>query len=439
MVKEILNKIKCKKFKVGIIGLGYVGLPLAISFQQNGIPVVGFDIDEKKIEKLNNGISYISHIGPDVIENISNSKNIMFTTNFSLIADCDSIIMCVPTPLTKNRDPDMSYVISSCKIISKFLKKGQLIVLESTTYPGTMDEIVIPILENKNQYVAGKDFFIAYSPEREDPGNKNFDTATIPKVLGAFSENCLKIAENMYSLAINNLVTVENIKTAEAVKITENIFRAVNIALVNELKIIYSKMGINVNNVLDAADTKPFGFMKFSPGPGLGGHCIPIDPFYLNWKAKQFDISTRFIELAGEINTAMPKFVVDKLSDSLNKIGLSLSKSKVLVIGLAYKPNVDDCRESPSLKIFDLLTLSQTEFNYHDNYIKKVPQREFKNNYSKLSSINLTKSSISYHDAVLILTNHDYIDYDLILKYAKLIIDTRNCFPNIKSNKVIIA
>lgn len=437
-MEHLIKKIKNKEFTVGVIGLGYVGLPLIHTFHSTGMPVIGLDVDKSKIRKLNEGIPYIKHFGLEVMSYLSESAKAKFSTDFSIAKFCDALILCVPTPLSQHRDPNMKYVIESSKSIAKYLRKDQIIILESTTYPGTMDELVIPILESSGLKV-GHDFYVAYSPEREDPGNKDYNTASIPKVVGGYSENCLKLAIALYETCIEKLVPVSNTKTAEAVKITENIFRAVNIALVNELKIVYSRMNIDVNEVLDAASSKPFGFMKFNPGPGIGGHCIPIDPFYLTWKAKEFDINTRFIELAGQINSLMPEYVIDKLQFALNGVGKALSQSKILVIGLAYKPDVDDYRESPSFKLFNHLKKNNAKFDFHDNLVPKIGETREHSEYTGMISVDLNKKNIKEYDAILISTNHTYIDYSLILENAKLIIDTRNCFEGVADKKLFRA
>ena len=431
MIKKILKKINSRDYTVGIIGLGYVGLPLAWSFYKNGLKIIGFDVDQNKISNLKNGEPYIKHLGSEIISEFANSNSCSFTSDFSKLADVDAIIICVPTPLTKNREPDTSYVRDSSIIISKYLKKGHIVILESTTYPGTTEELMIPVLEKGSSLVAGQDFFIAYSPEREDPGNKNFNTSTIPKVVGGYDKNSLKIAKTLYETSISKVVEVIDTKTAEAVKITENIFRSVNIALVNELKIIYDLMGIDVHEVIDAASTKPFGFMKFTPGPGLGGHCIPIDPFYLSWKARQFDKNTRFIELAGEINTLMPYYVVEKTISALNINQKSLNKSRILIIGIAYKPDIDDMRESPSFKIFDLLKSKGAKIDYHDPYIPKIIDTKDYKDYNGIKSVNITKNTLKNYDAVIISTNHSCIDFNNIANWSNCIIDTRNALSGV--------
>ncbi|MGA1465816.1 MAG: nucleotide sugar dehydrogenase, partial [Balneolaceae bacterium] len=340
MLSTYLKKIENKEYKVGIIGLGYVGLPLMWTFHEQGMPVIGFDVDQRKVDHVNQGTPYIKHLGQEMMGKLAGSDLCEATSDFARMPEADALLMCVPTPLDHHREPDMSYVVATTQTISKHLRKGQLVILESTTWPGTTEELMIPILEENSGLVAGEDFYVAYSPEREDPGNAEFNTAKIPKVVGGHGEDALKLATALYDTAIVQTVPVSNCKTAEAVKLTENIFRSVNIALVNELKVVYHDMGIDVHEVLEAASTKPFGFMKFTPGPGLGGHCIPIDPFYLTWKAREVERYTRFIELAGEINTSMPRYVVDQTASALNQHKKALNGSKVLLIGLAYKPDV---------------------------------------------------------------------------------------------------
>jgi len=432
MLQEQLKKIKDKEYRVGIVGLGYVGLPLMWTFFKNGLPVMGFDIDRDKIECIEEGRPYIRHLGKELMEQFARSKNCEATTDFSRIKEADAVLLCVPTPLDHHREPDMEYVEKTSLTVGEHLRKGQLVILESTTYPGTTEELIIPILESKSGLTAGKDFYVAYSPEREDPGNADFNTSKIPKVVGGHGDEALKLACALYDTSILETVPVSDTKTAEAVKITENVFRAVNIALVNELKIVFSKMDIDVNEVLDAADTKPFGFMKFVPGPGLGGHCIPIDPFYLTWKAREFEQHTRFIELAGEINTSMPKYVINQTLKALNAHGKAMKGSKVLVVGLAYKPDVDDMRESPTFKIMDLLKEYGAEVLYYDTYIPVIkPSREHEE-WTGSESINWNEESISSFDAVVISTNHSDINYSELADWSDCIIDTRNAMKDIE-------
>ena len=432
-----LQKIKEKKAHIGIIGLGYVGLPLAIEFCKTGFQVTGLDIDQEKIDLLSQGESYIKHISGEKIKHLNKEGKFKGSTNHTLIRHLDCILICVPTPLNKNREPDMSYVISTAQKIAPHIVKNQLIVLESTTFPGTTLEVLIPELEAGSGLKANKDIFVAYSPEREDPNNKKYSIATTPKVIGADDPKSLELADSIYSFIVNKTVLVSGTKVAEATKLTENVFRAVNIALVNELKVIYEKMGIDVWEVIEACSTKPFGFMPFYPGPGLGGHCIPIDPFYLTWKAREHGITTRFIELAGEINTLMPDYVIQKIIFALNREGKSLKNSRILLLGLAYKKNVDDTRESVTFKIMELLEEKEAVTDYNDPYIPQIkPTRKYKQFVGK-KSVALKK--INQYDCVVILTDHTSYDFKAIANQSKIIVDTRNACGNIKSNKVIKA
>jgi UDP-N-acetyl-D-glucosamine dehydrogenase len=431
MFQSLLKKIKNKKAQIGIIGLGYVGLPLVREFLNKDFKVVGFDIDEKKVIKINAGESYIKHIDSEFIKKYVSSHSFSATTDFSKLEEVDVIIICVPTPLGKHYEPDLFFVLNSAKTIAQYLRKGQLIILESTTYPGTTEEELLPILSQTGLKV-GEDFFLGYSPEREDPGNQKFSTSTIPKVVSGVTENCLALVDALYSHIVVKTVVVSSPKVAEATKILENTYRAVNIALVNELKIIFEKMGIDVWEVIEAAKTKPFGFQAFYPGPGLGGHCIPIDPFYLTWKAKEYDIHTRFIELAGEVNTSMPYYVVEKTIRALNAHNILIKGAKILLIGIAYKPDVDDIRESPALKIMALLEQEGALVDYHDPHVS-VLSKTRKYQFEK-SSVLLTAQNIAQYDAVVIITNHSNINYQLITEKAKLIVDTRNAL-NIKGTQ----
>lgn len=432
MIEKLMSRINNKDYTVGIVGLGYVGLPLMWTFHKNEMPVIGYDIDKEKIECIEEGRPYIKHLGQDMMQSLSKSDRCDATTDFSRIPEADALLLCVPTPLDHHREPDMQYVEKTCMTVGENLRKDQLVILESTTYPGTTEELIIPILESKSGLTAGKDFYVAYSPEREDPGNVNFNTAKIPKVVGGHGEDALKLACALYDTSIVQTVPVSDTKTAEAVKITENVFRAVNIALVNELKLVYSEMGIDVHEVLNAADTKPFGFMKFVPGPGLGGHCIPIDPFYLTWKAREYEQHTRFIELAGEINTSMPQYVIDQTLKALNAHKKALNGSNILVLGLAYKPDVDDMRESPTFKIMDLLKKYGADVAYYDPYIPKVkPTREHAE-WTGVESITWNEDVISSFDAVIISTDHSDIDYKNLADWNNCIVDTRNALKNIK-------
>ena len=426
----LLDKISNKSATIGIIGMGYVGLPLAIEFAYSGFPVIGFDIDKSKVTKINKGESYIKHIPQERLEIFADTDKNYATADFSLLAIVDCIIICVPTPLNQYREPDMQYIVATINIIAKYLQENQLVVLESTTYPGTTSTLVRKILEESG-LEAGKNFYLAFSPEREDPGNKDFSTKTITKIIGGYTPTCCKIANTMYNQVINITHTVSNTDIAEATKLLENIFRSVNIALVNELKIIFDKMGIDIWEVIEAASTKPFGYMPFYPGPGLGGHCIPIDPFYLTWKAKEFGINTRFIELAGEINTAMPEYVVYKTETALNNLQKSVNGSKILILGIAYKKDIDDDRESPSLRLIELFTNLGADIFYHDPFIpvlKKSRKYDF-----NLSSSELSDSFLSDTDAVIISTAHSCIDYSRLAEKCSLIIDTRNCMAMINN------
>src|SRR6476660_10152480 len=414
-----------KKAVVGIIGLGYVGMPLALAAWTAGFRVVGFDIDPQKAASINGGESYLRHIPSAEISAAVSAGRLRATTRFDEVRDVDAIIICVPTPLTAHREPDLSYIESTTHAIAPHLRKGQLIVLESTTWPGTTTEVMQPILE-RGGLKAGRDFYLAFSPEREDPGNASHPTKSIPKVVGAADPTSIKLASALYGAIVTHTVPVSSMKTAEAVKLTENIFRAVNIALVNELKVVYDAMGIDIWEVIEAAKSKPFGFMPFYPGPGLGGHCIPIDPFYLTWKAREFDISTRFIELAGEINAAMPQYVVDRLARSLDeRAGRGLRGAKILMIGIAYKNNVEDIRESPAFKLIELLEERGAAVDFHDPHVREIPPTREYSNYAGRLSVRLGVDTITDYDAVLIVTDHDAVDYS-ILANATLVVDTRN-------------
>ena len=431
MINELLARIEEKTYTVGIIGLGYVGLPLMYTFHKEGMPVIGYDIDQTKVSNIQSGTPYIKHLGEEMMQSLSQSDRCAATTDFSRLTEADAVLLCVPTPLNQYREPDMSYVISTTETVAHHLREGQLVILESTTYPGTTEEVMIPLLEKHSGLIAGKDFYVAYSPEREDPGNPNFNTAKIPKVVGGHGEDALQLAQALYDTAIVQTVPVSDTKTAEAVKITENVFRAVNIALVNELKVVYAKMGIDVHEVLDAADTKPFGFMKFTPGPGLGGHCIPIDPFYLTWKAREFQENTRFIELAGEINTHMPQYVVEQTTKALNTHKKAVNGSKILLVGLAYKPNVDDMRESPTFELFHLLEELGADIAYYDPYIPTIPPTREHAHYTGKQSIEWNHKTVAGFDAVLISTDHSDIDYAQLAEWSDCIIDTRNAMKSV--------
>ena len=435
---NLLTKIKSKKAVIGIVGLGYVGLPLALAFRKKKFKVIGFDIDQKKINSLDEGKSFLSHISDKDISKMSLKNGFTSTTDFSRLTEVDAIIICVPTPLSKFKKPDLEPVFQTGKTVSKYLKKGQIVVLESSTYPGTTNPELKNILE-RSGLSSGKDFYLAYSPEREDPGNKNFSTSIIPKIVGADDLKTSKLVFELYKQVISKVVEVSSTQVAEAAKLTENIFRSVNIALVNELKVIYDEMGIDVWEVIEAASTKPFGFMPFYPGPGLGGHCIPIDPFYLTYKAKEFGINTKFIELAGEINTNMPNIVINKLTYALSEfMNKSINKSKILIIGMAYKKDVDDMRESPSLILYELLQKYGAHVDYHDDYVKQIPPTREHKNLEGLKSVKLSSSNLKKYDALLISTDHSYINYKFLSKNSDLIIDTRNAMDNIQGNAKVV-
>jgi UDP-N-acetyl-D-glucosamine dehydrogenase len=426
---ELVERIKQREFTVGIVGLGYVGLPLALTASKAGFNVIGFDIDAPRVERLNRGESFIKHIESSAIRAAVSNKTFAATTDFERLAEPDAILVAVPTPLTKNREPDLSFVEATSIAIGARLRRGQLIVLESTTWPGTTDEIMRPILEKASGLKSGVDFFLAFSPEREDPGNAHFGTATIPKVVGGDGPDALKVAMALYEGLIVRAVAVSTTATAEAVKLTENIFRSVNIALVNELKIIYDKMGIDVWEVIEAAKTKPFGYMPFYPGPGLGGHCIPIDPFYLTWKAREFEVTTRFIELAGQINTSMPQYVIDRLTEALDRQqSRGLNGARILLLGVAYKKNINDMRESPSLRLIEMLEHRGAKVEYNDPFVPVIgPTREHPSLDGRVS-VPVSAKTINGYDCVLLATDHDEVDYKMIADTAKLIVDTRNVF-----------
>jgi UDP-N-acetyl-D-glucosamine dehydrogenase len=424
--ENILTRIASRDYTVGIMGMGYVGLPLALVALEAGFRVVGFDIDRNRIELLRSGRSGIKHIASEPIARAVAAGKLHATDNLDELGQPDAILIAVPTPLSKQREPDLTYVENSTRSIAKSLRRGQLIILESTTWPGTTREVMKPILEAEGMK-AGRDFFLAYSPEREDPGNVSHSTGTIPKVVGADDTASLRLGCALYGSLVSKVVPVSTAATAEAVKLTENIFRSVNIALVNELKLIFDRMGIDVWEVIEAAKTKPFGFMPFYPGPGLGGHCIPIDPFYLTWKAREFEVSTRFIELSGQINTAMPYYVVSRLAEALDETaGRGLKGARVVVIGLSYKKNIDDTRESPSLKLIDLIERRGAQADYYDPFIPEIPLTREHAALAGRKSIEIDSDRIRQYDAVVISTDHDAIDWKLITTHARLVIDTRN-------------
>lgn len=425
-IDQLIASFHDNSARVGIIGLGYVGLPLALTLAENRFNVTGFDVDQGKIDNLQAGRSYISHIADDSVKKYIENGRFTATPDFSQIAEMDAILICVPTPLTGDREPDLSYVVLTAEAIFPYIRKGQLIVLESTTYPGTCDEVLRPIFE-KGGMKSGVDFYLAYSPEREDPGNPNFGTSTIPKVVGGDGADALNLALALYNQIVVNTVPVSSMDVAEAVKLTENIFRSVNIALVNELKVIYDKMGIDVWEVIEAAKTKPFGFMPFYPGPGLGGHCIPIDPFYLTWRAKQFGQETRFIELAGEINTAMPAYVVARLEMEMKaRFDKELDGASILLVGLAYKKNVNDTRESPAFVLIEQLEKKGAQVEYYDPYVPEIMMTREHAELAGRHSIEWSAAQIGTYDAALICTDHDNVDYDELFENSQLIVDTRN-------------
>lgn len=425
-LEALAHKINTGSLLLGVVGLGYVGLPLSLTFLRKGTAVIGFDLDQKKIDCINQGRSYIKHIPADEVTTYASTGKFTPTTDFPRLAEPDAILICVPTPLTKNREPDMQYIISTGRAIAAVLRPGQLIVLESTTYPGTTVEILQPMLE-ADGLKCGVDFALAYSPEREDPGNPKFGTANIPKVVGGVDALSTELAAAVYGLALEQVVPVSSSQAAELTKLLENIFRSVNIALVNELKMLCHRMNIDIHEVIRAASTKPFGYMPFYPGPGLGGHCIPIDPFYLTSKAREFDFSTRFIELAGEINSAMPYYVIQRTMEALDSRRKTLSGAKILILGMAYKKDVDDPRESPSFKLMDLLEQKGAQVSYNDPHIAKLwPGRTY--SYER-ESVPLTPENLASFDCVLLATDHSAYDYEFILQHASLIIDSRNAFP----------
>lgn len=434
---KLLKKINNKSAVVAVVGLGYVGLPLLINFLAAGFKSIGLDIDETKINKLKQKKSYIGTVSDDCIEKIDSSQCV-FSTSFKILKGADAIIICVPTPLDQYREPDLSYIRNTMASLSPELKTStpKVLSLESTTYPGTTEEVVLPYIENQG-LIAGKDIFLVYSPEREDPGNKGFSTNNIPKICSGLTKNCLEVGVKLYSMALQTVIPVGSIRVAEMTKLLENIHRAVNIGLANEMKVVADKMGIDIFEVIDAASTKPFGFTPYYPGPGLGGHCIPIDPFYLTWKARQYGVHTRFIELAGEVNSSMPEWVVGKIISALNRERKAINGSKILVSGIAYKKNIDDVRESPSIIIMSMLQNLNAEISYHDPHIPVFPKMR---NYSfDLNSTPITSESLSHLDCIVIGAEHENVDYDLILEHAKLIIDTRGVYKKISSKNIIKA
>ena len=434
MYEDLIDKLKTKTAIVGIVGLGYVGLPLAIRFLESGLDVVGFDVDSDKVDALENGKSYIGHISEQRIKAAVQAKG-RFTTDFSEAGGCDALIICVPTPLSRYREPDLTFVTKTVDSLLPHLRVGQVISLESTTYPGTTQEVVRPRLESTGLGV-GEDIFLVYSPEREDPGNREYSTSTIPKLVGGVTARCRNCGIELYKSIIDTVVPVSSPEVGEMAKLLENIHRAVNIGLVNEMKIVADRMGIDIFEVIDAAKTKPFGFTAFYPGPGLGGHCIPIDPFYLTWKAREFGIHTRFIELAGEINQSMPSYVIGKLVEALSEKGKPLKGAAILVLGIAYKKNVDDMRESPAVEMMEILRGKGAVVAYSDPNVPQFPQ--MREHQFDLDSVELNEASVSNCDAVLLATDHDCFDYALIERAAQLIVDTRGKFRS-PSEKIVRA
>jgi UDP-N-acetyl-D-glucosamine dehydrogenase len=431
-MNSLITSLKNANSKIGIVGLGYVGLPLMLRFQEEGYKVLGFDIDEFKVSRLMQGESYIEHIRSENIKNAV-ANGFEATLDFKRIPEVDAIILCVPTPLNKYREPDLSFVLDTVDSIVPYLRKGQVVSLESTTYPGTTEEELLPRVESKGLKV-GTDIFLVFSPEREDPGRGDFTTKTIPKVVGGHTKNCLEVGIALYGKVIDRVVPVSSTKAAEMTKLLENIHRAVNIGLVNEMKIVCDKMGIDVHEVIDAAATKPFGFVAYRPGPGLGGHCIPIDPFYLTWKAREYGVHTRFIELAGEINSAMPSYVLKKIAKSMNEKKKSINGSKILILGISYKKNVDDMRESPSVFLMEKLRDEGAVIDYSDPHVPVFPKmREHK---FDLKSVALNAENLKSYDCIVLTTDHDKFDYDLIIKNASLVVDTRGKYRQTSSNLV---
>lgn len=428
--EELERKIVAHKAIVGVVGLGYVGLPLVLRFAEVGFKVIGFDIDQDKVVSLNNSKSYIKHIEASRIAQ-ARKAGFEATADFSRAHEVDALIICVPTPLNKYREPDLSFVLETTDSLVPHMRAGQLLSLESTTYPGTTEEELVPRVRSRG-FDVGKDYFVAFSPEREDPGNPNFTTKTIPKVCGGVTANCQATAVALYSQIIDRVVPVSSPRTAEMTKLLENIHRSVNIGLVNEMKIVADKMGIDIHEVIEAAATKPFGFVPYFPGPGLGGHCIPIDPFYLTWKAREYGINTRFIELAGEVNGAMPSWVVDKVANALNSRGKAIKGSKILVLGIAYKKNVDDMRESPSVRMMELLRDKGAIVQYSDPYFPRFPK--MREHHFDLASVDLTTESLRGMDCVLLATNHDDFDYALVQQNANLIVDARGVYRRPAAN-----
>ncbi len=436
--EDLIAKFDHRRATVGVIGLGYVGLPLAATIAEAGLSAIGFDTDAAKIEALLAGRSYIRHVDSERLRKLVRTRppdaggQFHPTADFALLENCDGVLICVPTPLTESRDPDLSYVRSTAEAVAAHVRPGQVIVLESTTYPGTTEEVVKPILE-RSGLVAGRDFHLAFSPEREDPNNRDFTTRTIPKLVGGITPDCGRVAAALYSAVIDTVIPVSDAKVAEAAKLLENIYRSVNIALVNELKVLFQKMGIDIWEVIAAASSKPFGFTPFYPGPGLGGHCIPIDPFYLSWRARQYEMETRFIELAGEVNRAMPDYVVDRVAEALNDRGKSLKGARVLVLGVAYKRDIDDDRESPAFRVMELLQRKQATLCYHDPFVP-VLRRSRRYDFG-LASTPLTPANLAAVDAVVIVTDHSEVDYESVVRHAPLVVDSRNATRLVRASR----
>lgn len=437
MWEHAIANFNHRRARVGVLGLGYAGLPLTCCFAEAGFETLGFDVDPSKIEHLLAGRSYIGHIPSQRIEQLVKSQRLKPTTDFSALRECDAAIICVPTPLGEGRTPDLTFVLNTAETVARYLHRGQLVVLESTTYPGTTDEVLLPLFERCGLKL-GEDYFLAFSPEREDPANADYSTRTIPKLVGGVTPNCGKVAVAAYGALVERVVEVSSARAAEAAKLLENIYRCVNIAMINELKLLFERMGIDVWEVIGASATKPFGFTPFYPGPGLGGHCIPVDPFYLTWKAKQYDFNTRFIELAGEINSGMPLHVVNRLSEGLNLLGKALNGAEILLIGAAYKKNVEDVRESPAIRIIQLLHERLAHVSYYDPHVPRLETRYLE---KPLNSVRLCAEVISACDAVIVVTDHSDIDYGMILDHARLVVDTRNATAACRkpSHKVIMA
>jgi UDP-N-acetyl-D-glucosamine dehydrogenase len=432
LAAHLLDKLRRRRARVGVLGLGYVGLPLALRLAEAGLPVTGFDIDPGKVRALRAGRSYINYIPARAVRAAVRGR-LHPTSDFAAARDCDALVICVPTPLTAAREPDLGFVTATAEAIAPHLKRGALVSLESTTWPGTTEEVLQPILERHGRRV-GRDLFLVFSPERQDPGNAKFDTRSIPKLVGGVTPACRALGEALYAVAVDRVVPVSSTRVAEMAKLLENIHRAVNIGLVNELKVVCDRMGIDLFEVIDAAATKPFGFVPYYPGPGLGGHCIPIDPFYLTWKAREFGVHTRFIELAGEINHAMPEWVVTKLAAGLNRAGRAVRGARVLVLGVAYKKNVDDLRESPAVEIMDRLRRLGARVDYSDPHVPVFPR--IRRTRFDLASVPLTAASLKRYDAVLLATDHDAFDYALIARHARLLVDTRGRWRQPRRNLV---